>query len=110
MSILERDVITTDKPAELDEVGRILVRAAEIVRERGLAKGVFESITGSVCAEGAIAYATNGTWNPDDDCQAVSRLHASLGGTLGATFKFNDHPDRTAEEVAEALERAAYLP
>jgi hypothetical protein len=92
-----------DKPVELDETGKVLMRAAEIVRERGWCQLDYEDDQGRVCAAGALYAASGDEW--PYVAMGRRRLAASLGR---AVETWNDVPGRTKEEVIEALERAAY--
>jgi hypothetical protein len=107
---IEAPTITPDKPVELDEAGKVLMRAADIVRERW--QQLYAGTSGEPrCALGAIYEASglDGThipWSEDPHC---CEAHMRLRGAVGAIHVWNDVVGRTAEEVAEALERAAYL-
>ena len=100
--------IELERPAEalpeLDEVSIVLLGAARIVRERWqqYRRGEFGEPR---CARGALQEVAS-TWS--QGIQAADRVSRSLG--LGGDYlaSWNDAPDRTAEEVAEAMERAAY--
>ena len=90
-----------------------LRKAAEIVRERGLAKGFFVTSSGSVCAEGAIVLALGGTGSPlrlrgaalGEFCASVNALKPVIGGA--PLTWWNDSRHRTADEVITAFEMAA---
>jgi hypothetical protein len=113
MAVIEHEVMT-ERAAELDEAGRILLGAAAIVRERWR-QGDYGRDGGPRCLVGAIAEAGEFHGGGLYDKFAVverspiyKRLVDSLG-ILGSTVvNWNDQEGRTAEEVAEALERAAY--
>ena len=87
----------------------VLLRAAEIVRERGLCQGPWRA-GGPVCAAGAVGEAGRRPRPPRAEMEArVLRFAHALGGSAaGDVHGWNDAPGRTAGEVAEALERAAY--
>ena len=93
----------------LAEPDPVLLRAAEIVRERGLCQGPWRA-GGSLCAAGAIGEAGNDQGLTRTEMEArVLRFARSLGGSaVGHVHAWNDAPGRAAEDVAEALERAAY--
>jgi hypothetical protein len=104
-TILETPTITPvpDKPAELDEVGKVLMRAAEIVRKRWT-QGTFFDHAGNVCVAGALNEASTGSalhHRPELWAEVAKRWGVDDVG------QYNDAPGRTANEVAEALERAA---
>jgi hypothetical protein len=87
----------------------VLVRAAEIVRERGLCQGPWAA-GGPLCAAGAVGEAAGELGLHRTEMEGkVLRLARSLGGsTAGDVHGWNDTPGRSAGDVAEALERAAY--
>ena len=94
------------------------LKAAQIMRERGHAKGVAEGYFGGVCMGGALILAfygrvprksesLNNFWaHPDYGAYEVAC--AEIGNELGIAPKeipeFNDYCDRTAEECIRALE------
>lgn len=90
----------------MDKTGKILIKAAELVAERGLAKGLRIS-NGSLCAYGAIAMAVNGAAYCDSGCaKAQDRMSNML--RLYDFSVWNNEPERTKEEVIDALVAAAY--
>ena len=87
----------------------VLLHAAQIVQERGLSQGPWRT-GGPVCAAGAIGEASAelelSRAEMEDRVRGFAR---SLGGTAASdVHRWNDVPGRTAVDVAEALERAAY--
>jgi hypothetical protein len=87
----------------------VLLRAAQIVRERGLRKGPWKD-GGPICAAGAVGAAGEDLilTRPEME-QRVLRFAQALGGSvISDVHRWNDTPGRTTAEVAEALERAAY--
>lgn len=125
-SIVEQEVEkieVREAPAELDEVGQVLVRAAEIVRERWQ-RWDFGVDGGPRCLMGAISEAgkplwrktTKHSWIDDFSLAESSDCAGRLAKSLGLRHSggvplvvWNDTKASSAEEVAEALERAAYL-
>jgi hypothetical protein len=93
----------------LAEPDPVLLRAAEIVRERGLCQGPWRAGE-PLCAAGAIGEAGTDHGLARTEMEArVVRFAQSLGGSaVGDVHAWNDAPGRAAEDVAEALERAAY--
>jgi hypothetical protein len=87
----------------------VLLRAAEIVRERGLCQGPWRA-GGPLCAAGAVGEAGSDLGLPRAEMEArVLRFAHALGGSaVSDVHGWNDAPGRTAGDVAEALERAAY--
>ncbi|MDQ3856912.1 MAG: hypothetical protein M3327_00445 [Actinomycetota bacterium] len=96
----------TESPAEPDPV---LLRAAEIVRERGLCQGPWRA-GGPLCAAGAVGVAGRelGLTDPEMDARILRFARAVGGSAFSDVHAWNDVPGRAAGEVAEALERAAY--
>jgi hypothetical protein len=101
-----RAVPRHESPAEPDPV---LLRAAEIVRERGLCQGPWRT-SGPVCAAGAVGEAGGdlGLSRSMMEARLLKFAQALGGSSAGDVHDWNDAPGRTAAEVAEALERAAY--
>ncbi len=96
----------------------ILLRAADIVRERGLAKHRLEDDFGHVCIHGAIRIAACGHSNGSggigpkeiESCQALCDYLRQTGveNVYGyGAAEWNNEPGRTADEVIAALEGAA---
>lgn len=96
----------------------VLLKAADIIRRRGLAKFAQMDERGAVCIHGAIEIALNGRIkSPEEHCEAGRRLCeyladrgvADLRGQDGAAT-WNNELERTAEEVIAALEGCAMAP
>jgi hypothetical protein len=87
----------------------VLLRAAEIVLERGLCQGPWRP-EGPLCAAGAVGKAGEELGLTRSEMEAhLLRFAGALGGSaFSAVHRWNDAPGRTATQVAEALERAAY--
>jgi hypothetical protein len=87
----------------------VLVRAAEIVRERGLCQGPWNA-GGPLCAAGAVGEAAKelGLTRPEMESSLLQFAGVLGGAGFRAVHRWNDVDGRTADEVAEALERAAY--
>jgi hypothetical protein len=87
----------------------VLLRAAEIVRERGLCQGPWRP-GGPLCAAGAVGQAGEELGLSRAEMEAhLLRFACTLGGSaFSEVHGWNDVPGRTATQVAEALERAAY--
>lgn len=113
-----------------DEVAADLRAAAGLIRRRGLAKGLlYEPSTGALCQSGALMEAVcPGFWTgraPEAPLYMDGRRKAryllaetavrSFLGSVGlvipglrpAVIRWNDAHERTAEQVAVALEAAA---
>lgn len=102
--------IETPAPVrELDDVSRRLLRAAEIIRERGWCQGALER-NGAHCVLGAINFASSGNYMDRDGIgqDAFSRLGAHLKVSCQGVVSWNNAPRRTASEVIAALEAAAF--
>lgn len=87
----------------------VLYRAAGIVRERGLCQGPWRA-GGPLCAAGAVGVAGGDLGLSRAETEAsVLRFARALGGSAaGDVHSWNDTPGRSARDVADALERAAY--
>jgi hypothetical protein len=95
-----------------------LLLAAQIVRQRGLAKWEQQDRAGRVCVQGAISLALTGKLYSDmEGCAETRALHRYLlsqgvpeGITSpGGSARWNNQHERTAGDVIEALEGAAAL-
>jgi hypothetical protein len=97
----------------------ILYRAANLIREKGLAKWEQQASDGSVCLHGAISIAATGRpAKSGENIYAAEQLvynYLTSNGVPADNIKptgmayWNNAPSRTAEEVIEALEGAAAL-
>jgi hypothetical protein len=87
----------------------VLLRAAEIVRERGLCQGPWRA-GGRLCAAGAVGEAAKELGLTRREMEfCLLQFAGVLGGALVRdVHRWNDADGRTADEVADALERAAY--
>lgn len=108
------------KPEYAEEWRNILSRAADLIDARGLAKCIQEDSEGRLCIHGAITLADKKPlyWtslDPDSDlskaCEGICNyLHAQGWGEgvskRGAAY-WNNRPERTKDEVVEALRNAA---
>lgn len=97
------------EPQRLAQPDPVLLLAAEIVRERGLCQGPWRA-GGPLCAAGAVGEAGADLGLSRTRMESRVLKFARALGRSAATdvHDWNDTPGRTAEEVAEALERAAY--
>jgi hypothetical protein len=107
--------VTTDypkappRPEPMAEPDPVLLRAAEIVRERGFRQGPWRG-HGPVCAAGAVAEAGEelGLVRPEVEARLLQFAGALGGCAFEDVHSWNDAPGRSAGDVAEALQRAAY--
>jgi hypothetical protein len=110
-----------------DPATKLLRNAANLIRTRGLAKGIQQDYTGAVCLHGALFIADTGFTqgngptgfyrNATHDA-AAKRLDAYLLGRVPSEQRcpwfddihqysiWNNQPERTAEDVIAALENA----
>ena len=93
---------TKTKP--VDEVGKLLLRAADIIDERGHAKGTLEAEDGSVCALGALLVADEQAHSKTYKAARL-RLMARVGQYVSV---WNNERDRTPTEVTQAMRAAAF--
>ncbi len=93
----------------------LLLKAAELVEERGHNQGWYEGDNGSLCILGALEVASGE--EPFSMSEILLPLHHGCGlahdlrpFALGV-IRWNDAPGRTKAEVVQALRNAAgYLP
>lgn len=112
VEILERPEVR-ESPVQLDEIGKVLLKARDYIREHGWCQNAFmhfedECAFPSVCMVGALNWATGHAI--DDDVSDIWAYYERLGfpRRSGAIDNWNDTTDRTQQEVEERLERAAY--
>jgi hypothetical protein len=95
-----------------DETSLALLKAANVIRERGWAQGCYESDSGNVCILGAIRIAL---WN---DASGLSSIHVSDKNIAvkrvedyikQSPDRWNDRKGRTEKEVIELLETVAAI-
>src|SRR5918996_213785 len=99
---LAEPITEVEEPLQLDETARVLMRAAEIVRERWGQFGCGFGKSGRRCISFSIGEAAYGEKFTGIHL-AHNRAVASLGGhDITTLFEFNDAPGRTAEDVALA--------
>ncbi len=92
----------------VDEVGQCLLRAADYMEKHGHCKGVSRDKSGRVCLMGSLLHSAGlefWMWRKAVGLPACRRLKKILGMELA---KWNDMPERTAEEVTAMLRYAAY--
>jgi len=89
------------------EVADVLDSAADYIERHGWTQGVLKSAAGKVCAGGAIVCLSS----RDIKIAALSALASQLGdharSPLIAVPYWNDAPDRTEQQVLDALRAAA---
>ena len=105
----------TPGTVEVDEVERVLMRAASYIRKDGHAKRALYN-DGAYCVRGALNRAC-GADREDPMWDTVPwnnrPVHSEAMGRLRKTIRtenevvWNNAPERTAEEVIDALESAA---
>jgi hypothetical protein len=109
MTITMEEPMVLLETESLVEPDPVLLRAAEIVRERGLCQGPWRA-GGPLCAAGAVGEAGRDIGLPraEMEVRVLRFAHALGGAAVSDVHGWNDAPGRTVEDVAEALERAAY--
>lgn len=87
----------------MSDVSKILTRAADLIRRYGWVQYQKGNRYEGFCLVGAVINASGEEW------RSVPAAHDRLIDTLGSRelAAWNDHPDRTEEEVLELLERAS---
>ena len=88
-----------------DDTVKVLLDAAQLIRERGLARGEGTDAQGRLCAIGALYVARLGTFS-DTISEAAKTLGAFLGISPERIYIWSDNA-RDASEVIAALEGAA---
>jgi hypothetical protein len=94
-----------DQKWELDEIGKALHRAADLIEDRGWCQGISINYKGNICAETAISIAVR------SDSELIlmrGRVCKHLGIQIVA--RWNDLPETTQEMVVTALRAAACVP
>lgn len=92
----------------------ILDRTISILFEHGWTKGRFHNDAGEVCVRGALAFARGEEkiflHTPyDREEHYIVKACPRIVGSHGWISMWNDHPDRTFDEVIEVLEKAKKL-
>ena len=97
------------QPEPLAQPDPVLLHAAGIVRDRGFCQGLWRAGE-PPCAAGAVGMAGGDLGLSRAETEAaVLRLARSLGGYAARDVHgWNDASGRNAEDVVDALERAAY--
>ena len=99
--------------APLSPERRLLLRAAEVLRDRGHCKNVIEDEHGRVCAMGALLVAARiqNYSSRTNSCAAIEliqkRINSGLVDHWLGMVQWNNAPERTAAEVIEMFEQAA---
>ena len=106
--IIEEPIVPLEAQP-LADADPVLVRAAQIVRERGLCQGPWRA-GGPLCAAGAVGEAGKelGLTRPEMESCLLQFAGVLGGAVFRDVHRWNDAGGRTADEVAEVLERAAY--
>lgn len=82
-------------------------RAAEVMRERGFARGTGEDDDGSVCTGGAMAWAVAERMGTDNVRVNLVNMAREMELAEYAVPIWNDDPARTQDEIIERLEATA---
>lgn len=103
-------------PAQLDEVSRLMLKAADLIEKHGLAKDERCSAEGAYCVHGALAMAETGNpeaWDNPLEYVATARIFKTLGVQETTFFnprgiaQWNNAPGRTQDEVVAKLRAVA---
>jgi hypothetical protein len=89
----------------LDETGKLFLKAAALIEDRGLARGVAQDSRGRLCIVGALNLAHGGEAH-DSSCplRTFERFQDATGQMLRT---WNDQRGRTKEEVVAKLRAVA---
>jgi hypothetical protein len=93
--------------AEIDEVGKILLDAADYIERHGWCQKAYQNGLGNVCIIGALSQVVQ--WPDDRQGRVIMEISPRLKKYLGATRvdNWNDALGRTKEQVVAALRGAA---
>jgi len=94
--------------AVVDEIGCLMLRAADYMDKHGISKWVAESPQGQVCWGGALMKVYQGDawiWDYDILGKVANRMGCS---TYIKPMNWNNHPHTTKQMVVDALRSAAY--
>jgi hypothetical protein len=102
-----------DPRHDLPEWKRILLRAHEIIEERGWCQQALQTADGRVCLEAAISIAAGGAAVLEDDCDTsegaarafdeMKRRVRFAPGENHRLWVWNDRPGRTKDEVLKLI-------
>lgn len=98
---------------ELDAASRLLLKAADCIEERGLAKNCQQDAKGRLCAYGALMLANGGTpegFNDGRDRAAIREASERLTKAVGCKYgpaSWNNAPERTKAEVVAKMRAVA---
>jgi hypothetical protein len=104
MSIIEHEPQVQEAPAQLDEMGKAFLEAADIIRKHGLWQSK-HPMKNQRCMMLAIGDVIHGGPMANDYVTFVDRLGFN---SYNEATAWNDTKGRTKEQVIERLERAAY--
>ena len=90
----------------MDPIGKLAIKAARLIEERGHCKGVFSDDEGRLCIKSAISMAATPDRGRLGLRLKVDRLMPIIG--CSSLVGWNDAPERTAEDVIDVLVAAAY--
>lgn len=85
--------------------GRVLTRAAQLIRERGWIQGDFDDETGALCLWGAVRTASRNLGGDAAELDAMDVLRDRTGNRDVSVPLWNDARGRTVGEVLRLLER-----
>jgi hypothetical protein len=96
----------TRKPPKLDEMGKVLLKARDIIRDRGWVCGAYEDGR-RVCTAAAINLALG--FPPDSWLDEIWTRRLNIDPWVhGDITGWNDTGEQSQQSVEERLERAAY--
>lgn len=84
--------------------GRVLTRAAQLIRERGWIQGDFDDASGAVCLWGAVRTASHDLGGETAELDAMDVLRRRIGDADVSAPMWNDARGRTIDEVLRLLE------
>ena len=103
----EANVPHRERPHTLDKPAKILLDAADLIEQYGLAKGTQRDAEGRYCTYGAVMWAATGYGGlalNGPAARAIERIQRAIGHSVAA---WNNIPERSQGEVVCLLRRVA---
>lgn len=97
--------------SKLEPYRVLLMKAADVLRERGHCRAVMEDVGGQVCLVGALNVAATGAPWAVSASIALDEAYTAITRYLGMPApSWNDYYARGADDVIAALESVAFTP
>lgn len=95
----------------MDATGKLALKAARLIEERGLCKGDYIDEKGRLCIVGAMNWSSDQmpSFIGPESSALIDRMHSMMGiGKKQTLSQWNDHPSTTDADVINMLVAAAY--